>query len=79
MGHSYRELIAWKKAMDFVMDVYHASRAFPRDEVYGLAGQIRRAVSRKARHAFRAKSSTIFLDALAEVGNGLISSIRPAA
>src|SRR5438132_5337421 len=27
----------------FVMDVYRATKAFPRDEVYGLASQLRRA------------------------------------
>jgi len=43
MGQSYRDLIAWQKAMDFVMDVYHATKAFPRDETYGLASQMRRA------------------------------------
>ena len=41
MGQSYRDLIAWQKAMDFVMDVYRTSKAFPRDELYGLASQIR--------------------------------------
>ncbi len=44
MGQSYRELIAWQKAMDFVMDVYRTTSEFPRDELYGLATQLRRAV-----------------------------------
>jgi four helix bundle protein len=43
MGQSYRELIAWQKAMDFVMSVYGITKAFPRDELYGLASQLRRA------------------------------------
>jgi four helix bundle protein len=43
MGQSYRELMAWQKAMDFVMDVYGATKLFPRDETYGLASQLRRA------------------------------------
>jgi four helix bundle protein len=43
MGQSYRELIAWQKAMDFVMEVYRTSKAFPRDELYGLSTQLRRA------------------------------------
>jgi four helix bundle protein len=42
MVQSYRDLIAWQKAMDFVMDVYRTSKAFPRDELYGLASQVRR-------------------------------------
>jgi four helix bundle protein len=43
MGQSYRDLIAWQKAMDFVMEIYGATKAFPRDEVYGLATGLRRA------------------------------------
>jgi four helix bundle protein len=44
MGQSYRQLIAWQKAMEFVMEVYRTTKAFPRDEVYNLASQLRRAV-----------------------------------
>jgi hypothetical protein len=29
MGQSYRDLIAWQRAMDFVMDVYRTSKGFP--------------------------------------------------
>jgi four helix bundle protein len=43
MGESYRELIAWRKAMDLVTEIYGVTRAFPRDEVYGLTNQLRRA------------------------------------
>jgi len=42
MGKSYRDLITRQKAMDFVMDVYRTSKAFPRDELYGLSSQLRR-------------------------------------
>lgn len=40
---NYQELIVWQKAMDLVEDVYKASRDFPREEVYALTSQIRRA------------------------------------
>jgi four helix bundle protein len=43
MGQSYRDLVAWQKAMNFVMEVYRITKSFPRDEVYGLASQLRRA------------------------------------
>jgi four helix bundle protein len=39
----YQELIAWQKAMDLVEEVYRASRSFPREEIYGLTSQLRRA------------------------------------
>lgn len=45
MGQSYRDLIAWQKAMDYVMDIYRSTASFPRDEVYGLAVQMRRGVT----------------------------------
>ena len=40
---NYQELIAWQKAMDLVEDVYRASGEFPREEIYALTSQIRRA------------------------------------
>jgi four helix bundle protein len=42
MGQSYRQFIAWQKAMDFVMDLYRTTKTFPRDETYVLASQLRR-------------------------------------
>jgi len=40
---SYRELIAWQKAMDFVAAVYRVTRSFPKEELYGVTSQLRRA------------------------------------
>jgi four helix bundle protein len=40
---NYQELIVWQKAMDLVEDVYKASRNFPREEIYALTSQVRRA------------------------------------
>jgi four helix bundle protein len=39
----YRDLIVWQKAIDLVEAVYKATTAFPREEVYGLTFQVRRA------------------------------------
>lgn len=36
-------LEAWKKAMDFVVDVYRITETFPKEEKFGLTAQIRRA------------------------------------
>ena len=41
---NYTELFAWQKAIDLVEVVYGPSAAFPREEVYGLTAQVRRAV-----------------------------------
>jgi four helix bundle protein len=43
MGKSYRELVASQKAMQFVTEVYQATKQFPQDELYGLTSQLRRA------------------------------------
>ena len=40
-GH--RDLVAWQKAMELVKEIYRATRTFPREEVYGLTSQLRRA------------------------------------
>jgi four helix bundle protein len=43
MTQSYRQLIAWQKAMQFVREIYRATRSFPSEEVYGITSQLRRA------------------------------------
>jgi len=40
---SYRDLTAWQKAKVLALDVYVCTRKFPRDEIYGLTSQMRRA------------------------------------
>ena len=40
-GH--RDLVVWQKAMEFVTDIYRVTRNFPKDELYALTAQIRRA------------------------------------
>ncbi len=42
-GKSYRDLIVWQRAMDFVEMLYGATAPFPKDELYGLTSQLRRA------------------------------------
>jgi four helix bundle protein len=43
VGHSYRDLVAWQKAMLLVTKVYRLSESFPKNEMYGLTSQMRRA------------------------------------
>ena len=42
-SRNYLDLIAWQKAMDYAEAVYAATRGFPREELYGLTSQLRRA------------------------------------
>lgn len=39
---SFRDLDVWLKAHQLTVEVYRITRAFPREELYGLTGQIRR-------------------------------------
>ena len=43
MVQHYRQLIAWQKAIDMVVNAYHLTSRFPREELYGLTSQLRRA------------------------------------
>jgi four helix bundle protein len=43
MPENYRDLIAWQKAKGLALSVYRCTRLFPKDEIYGLISQMRRA------------------------------------
>jgi len=40
---SYKDLIVWQKSIVLVTNVYRCTKAFPKDELYGLTSQLRRA------------------------------------
>ena len=40
---SYRDLVAWQKSLDLVLEVYRCTQTFPKTEMYGLVSQLRRA------------------------------------
>jgi len=40
---THKDLIVWQKAIDFVVDIYISTNNFPKEEVYGLTSQLRRA------------------------------------
>ena len=43
MVRGYQELMVWKKAMRLVVAVYEATATMPKEEIYGLTSQLRRA------------------------------------
>lgn len=43
MAQHYKDLIAWQKAMDLVVEIYTATDQFPSRERFSLTDQIRRA------------------------------------
>lgn len=40
---NYQRLEAWKESMLLVKEIYFITRSFPKEELYGLTSQIRRA------------------------------------
>jgi len=40
---SFKDLIVWQKAHEFVLEVYKTTAPFPKHEIYGLSSQMRRA------------------------------------
>jgi four helix bundle protein len=40
----FRKIMAWEKADDLVVLIYEVTKAFPKEELYGLTSQLRRAV-----------------------------------
>lgn len=40
----FRDLIAWQKSRDLSVNIYQCTRSFPKDEVFCLVNQMRRAV-----------------------------------
>lgn len=39
----HKRLLAWQKSMDLVVLIYDITKSFPREEIYGLMSQLRRA------------------------------------
>jgi four helix bundle protein len=40
---SYKDLLVWQRALAFAVEIYRVTQPFPREEIYGLTSQIRRA------------------------------------
>ena len=64
---TFEDLIVWQKAHQFALNVYAYAKNFPREELYGLTSQFRRAaisVAANIAEAFkkRGKDKTKFLN-----------------
>ena len=42
MLKNYRELKVWQKSYTLCLNIYNATKCFPKEEMYGLTSQIRR-------------------------------------
>jgi four helix bundle protein len=43
MGQAFRDLQVWQRAIQLTVVIYRLTQGFPREEIYGLSSQIRRA------------------------------------
>ena len=51
----YKKLIAWHKADELAYQTYIATKNFPREEIYGITSQLRRAQSSSSAYWAKAK------------------------
>ena len=42
-ANTFEDLVVWQQAHQFVLEVYHFTRSFPKSEMFGLTSQFRRA------------------------------------
>ena len=59
-SRSFRDVVVWQKAHQFVLNVYEFSRKFPREETYCLTSQFRRAaisIAANIAEGFKKKSN----------------------
>ncbi len=40
---NYKDLKVWQKSYQFCLEIYRITKRFPKEEIYGLTSQIRRA------------------------------------
>jgi four helix bundle protein len=43
MAQDYRDLVVWQKAIQLTVCIYKLTQTFPKEELYGLCSQMRRA------------------------------------
>ncbi len=43
MIQSHKDLIVWQKGVELVLSIYKLTKDFPKEEIYGITSQIRRA------------------------------------
>ena len=43
MVRTFRDLVVWQKSLDLVTEIYRVTQKFPKEEMFGLISQLRRA------------------------------------
>lgn len=42
---SFKDLVVWQRSHQLTLEIYEVTQCFPKEEIFGLTSQIRRAVS----------------------------------
>jgi four helix bundle protein len=58
-ARSFRDLMVWRKAHDFVLAVYRFTESFPEREKFGLTHQMRRAAVSIPAHIAEASANAV--------------------
>jgi len=43
LSKDYKDLIVWQRSLQLIVEIYQLTEKFPKDELYGLTSQMRRA------------------------------------
>jgi len=89
---SFRELRVWQAAMELVEKIYQVTKEFPKEELYGLTSQVRRAavsvpsniaelhtrehLKEYLHHISMAQASLAEVDTQLEIGNGCATFLQ---
>jgi four helix bundle protein len=83
---SYKDLIVWQKAIELSIEIYRVTAKFPKEEIYGLTSQIRRAsnsVSLNIAEGYGRNTTRNYINSLhiaqgslREVESGLVLALR---
>jgi hypothetical protein len=57
--HNFRNLKIYQRSVAFAVEIYRITRRFPKEEVYGLTSQIRRAVISISLNRFTGSNSPL--------------------
>jgi 23S rRNA-intervening sequence protein len=50
---TFEDLLVWKKAQAYVLEIYRITKEFPRNEIFGLTAQMHTCVPLKSTTRFR--------------------------
>lgn len=81
---SFKDLIVWQKSKDLAVEIYKLTEEFPKNELYGLTSQMRRAAISissniaESYHRFHRKEKQQFLAIAFGSGSELESQVEVA-